>query len=103
MFDAHSFDPSTALTAFLALPGWAQTVLPLMAAALVLMNSILGSALWSRRKALRKVEELTVDLADVRARLSSETRWRLADQKYNAAAQAAAETTHGHPSALPAV
>ncbi len=50
MFDAHSFDPSTALTAFLALPGWAQTVLPLMAAALVLMNSILGSALWSRAR-----------------------------------------------------
>lgn len=67
------------------------------------MNSILSTVLWSRRKALLKVEELTVELADVKARLSSETRWRLADQRYNAGSQTTAGAANDHPSAIPAI
>lgn len=103
MFDGYLFNPASALSAFFELPRWAQVVLPGMAAALVLMNSILGSALWSRRRALSKVEALTVDLADAKARLSSETRWRLADERYTAARKVAPGAVSSQSAALPAI
>ncbi|KQO74519.1 hypothetical protein [Methylobacterium sp. Leaf88] len=103
MFDLAPFDPASALAAFFELPRWAQIALLMMAAALVLMNSIVGTALWSRRKALIKVEELTVDLADVKARLSSETRWRRANERYEATMPKVAErAAEGPPTAMPA-
>jgi hypothetical protein len=88
-------DPSSMLTGFFELPRWAQPTLLVMAAALVLMNTILGTALRSRRKALLRVEELTIELADAKAKLSSETRWRLADESYSARV---AQTTIAVPS-----
>ena len=75
-------DPSSVLIAFFELPRWAQPTLLVMAAALVLMNTILGVALQARRKALLRVEELTNELAEAKAKLDSETRWRLADESY---------------------
>lgn len=77
-------DPSSVLIAFFELPRWAQPTLLVMAAALVLMNTILGVALQARRKALLKVEELTKELAEAKTKLESETRWRLADETYKA-------------------
>lgn len=103
MLDGYSLDPSSAMIAFFELPRWVQVTLPVMAALLVVMNSIVGTALWSRRKALLKVEELTVDLADVKARLRSETRWRLADQRSIATPQASAGAASDHLSAVPAI
>lgn len=103
MLDGYLFDPASALSAFFELPRWAQIMLPMMAAALVLMNSILGSALWSRRRALLKVEELTVNLADAKARLSSETRWRLADERYTAAPKVASGVVSSQPPPVPAI
>lgn len=103
MFDLTSFDPASTLTAFFELPRWAQVALMMMAAALVLMNSIVGTALWSRRKALIKVEELTVDLADVKARLSSEARWRRANERYEVTSSKDAErAAESSPTAMPA-
>jgi hypothetical protein len=87
-------DPSSMLTAFFELPRWAQPTLLVMAAALVLMNTVLVTALRSRRKALLRVEELTIELADAKAKLNSETRWRQADESYRARM---AETTIAVP------
>lgn len=103
MLDGYSLDPSSVLTAFFELPRWAQVALPVMAALLVVMNSIVGTALWSRRKALLKVEELTVDLADVKARLRSETRWRLADERHSVMPRTAAVAANDHPSTIPVI
>jgi uncharacterized membrane protein YccC len=77
-------DPSSILIAFFELPRWAQPTLLFMGAALVLMNAVLGAALRSRRKALLKVEEVASELAETKARLASETRWRVAEEQYMA-------------------
>jgi hypothetical protein len=103
MLDGYSFDPSSVLIAFFELPRWVQVALPMMAAHLVVMNSIVGTALWSRRKALLKVEELTVDLAAVKARLRSETRWRLADERHSVMPRTAAVAANDHPSTIPVI
>jgi signal transduction histidine kinase len=103
MLNGYSLDPSSVLIAFFELPRWVQVALPMMAALLVVMNSIVGTALWSRRKALLKVEELRVDLADVKARLRSETRWRLADERHDVVSQVAPGAANDHPTAVPAV
>jgi hypothetical protein len=89
-------DPSAMLEAFFGLPRWAQLTLMVMTAALVFMNTILGTALRSRRKALLRVEELKIELSDAQAKLSSETRWRLADESYRARM---AQTSMAVPSA----
>jgi hypothetical protein len=102
MLDGYLFDPSSVLITFFELPRWVQVALPTMVALLVVMNSIVGMALWSRRKALLKVEELTVDLADVKARLRSETHWRLADERHNATPQTTAGAANDRPAAVPA-
>jgi HAMP domain-containing protein len=75
-------DPSSLLIAFFELPRWAQPTLLIMAAALVLMNAVLGAALRSRRKALRRLEEVTSELAETQTKLASETRWRVAEEQY---------------------
>jgi membrane protein implicated in regulation of membrane protease activity len=75
-------DPSSLLIAFFELPRWAQPTLLIMAAALVLMNAVLGATLRSRRKALRRLEEVTSELAETKTKLVSETRWRVAEEQY---------------------
>lgn len=75
-------DPSSLLIAFFELPRWAQPTLILMAAGLVVMNAVLGAALRSRRKALLKLEEVTRELGETKAKLASELRWRNAEEQY---------------------
>lgn len=104
MINGYSFDPSSALIAYFALPTWVQIALPVMAAVIVLMNSVVGTALYSRRKALSKAKDLAIELADVKAKLSSETRWRLADERCRAEVpQTTTETPGGHTVAVPAI
>ena len=101
MFGPSSLDPSSVLTAFFELPRWVQITLLAKAAALVLMNTIVGSALWSRRKALLRAEGLAVELADAKAKLSSEMRWRLAEERYSAGMPQTAVRVHGQRRIMP--
>lgn len=75
-------DPSSLLIAFFELPRWAQPTLLIMAAGLVLMNAVLGAALRSRRKARLRLKQVTSELAETKAKLASELRWRKAEEQY---------------------
>lgn len=80
------FDLNSVLTAFFDLPRWAEFALLIMAFMIVLMIVVLGVVRRSRRRALLKVEELVEELAQTKAKLSSETRWRLADEDFRSRA-----------------